>query len=555
MCDIIDNNRYDIEPIISKIDSMVPIVGLEMIMHKIRDEKNRVIGEETLQSYIVDAFIRKRYLDFNNNTQLVERMKNEGYYGLSLLYNHFKFKSSSNPEERDDFDNYIEMVINEARKNKDVYLHQSIKFFLNTSKPSIILTTCPFNIIEEELNEGKRINYDSIYYLVDKDNNGEPILNEFSKAISLNEKNSFIVHLFGGTNEINERSPWVCTERKLMLFLHIFHKQRLGDSFKLATLLTGKKFLIMGCNLPEWLFQFMLYPLKRKNEADGSKWLKQIDNHKSTEEKKSYLSSINEHLSAYMCDAIDFDVLDDLTRELSRKQTKIEVNEVESYDFFISYRNGDHEVAEQVVNSLKKWGFNVWVDYEHKSDTAGGLSQNIQKAIEKSRHLVPIISTHYMERLSENETEKFGVMRLTNIASYFMFPDYDETLHIGQNRCREGAEKFIIPIINFKGKYDLSKVWPGWPKVNADLNDVSVILTCCNNNQIPIPVQFRELEFFYINREFKESEKFDIALHDFEDIPFWRELKDKGKTMKELGLDLLTLSERINNSSNNTDKK
>lgn len=519
----------ELEYLASMTETMVPIIGLEMIMH--RKQVNGKDVEETVQSYIVDEFLRRGKLDIQANDELVCKMKREGYHGLTLLYQHFTKKGNSQ-EVRDEFESLIEFLVTKKDVRSDIYIHRSVKNFLEAVHPSLILTTIPFNFIEEELMAIN--NYDSVYLCVSKkDDNGSTELRIKETGQKLDQDGSFIVHLFGASRAIESstRFPWVCTERKLLLYLHSLHNQHLAD-FKLATILESKRFVVMGCNLPEWLFQFLLYPLKRENDANESLWLGNADNTSTKEEQEKVMTSLNEHLSAYNCEVKSYKILEDLTKYIQSSQSTIEEqDEPEVFDFFISHRKEDRRITEIVVGVLRKWKFNVWVDYEHKSDISGAQWQNIISAIEKSKHLVPIITSNYIDRYNEKEKDEVSVKELTEIAFEYMFPEYDESKKSGSCKTREGAQNFIVPILKCDDTISLNKL------TGLNLNDapslpliIEVFKGCCEKGLLP--KSFNELLCYEMGEE--------VSSHDYywKNINLWRDLQAQGTTMKELNFSI-----------------
>jgi hypothetical protein len=539
------NYKDEIEYIASQIIDdkvVVPIIGLEVIMHRKRDENGEIIGEETLQSFIVDQFVKNEKLDVNqNDNKLIEKMKKEGYHGLTLLYRHFKDKGNL-PEIRDEFERQIEFFVTKKAK-KDIFLHDKVKEFLLVSHPSLILTTCPFGIIEDELNVIGG-DYGTINLLAGKAMEGiDPVLMIDEDGGKLGTQENCVVHLFGANIKASD-CPWVCTERKLLLYLHILHNQRLVD-FKLAKVLEGKKFIVIGCNLPEWLFQFLLYPLKKANEANGSYWLGKVEKTEDVARQEEILNTLNEHLSTYRCNVRSYKILDDITRtikegESHEKESANDNNEI--YDFFISHRKEDISITKEIVDTLKRWNFKVWVDYEHASEIAGAQWQNIQDVIVRSKHIVPVITHNYIERYnSPNDKNEVGVKELTEIAFEFMFPKYDKKKKSGANVLRNGAESFLIPILKCDDKI-LASILAGVPipgDPTCDL-DIKTIKACWDKNLIP--KQFSDLHFFFIG----ETEEIKISENYFKNKQLWRKLQAQGKTMKELNF---SIQEILNNNT------
>lgn len=65
------------------------------------------------------------------------------------------------------------------------------------------------------------------------------------------------------------------------------------------------------------------------------------------------------------------------------------------HDIFISYAHEDQKIAIDIADKLSKLGLNVWID-ELKLKIGDSISEEIGKAIEKSKYGVIILSKHYL---------------------------------------------------------------------------------------------------------------------------------------------------------------
>ena len=492
--------------IAKQIYNIVPIIGFDMCMH----------NSETLQSYIVNRLCDDKLDNKPIVTEIVgedlrHRMRNEGYHGFSMLYKRILKKwQGEYPDGNSQILAYIAQIVEEEKYN--IHLRDSVIEFLKEAHPSLIITTIPFDIIEKELEQEVNPRYESRYFVASRDNDND------SKIIPNSEIPSFcIFHLFGTTTD--SASPWVWTERHLLLYLHALHNQELSQ-FSIKKALLGKSFFVLGCNLPEWLFQFLLFPLKGSSSAKGSYWINNINEDYQLDESFELLS---EQFETYDCEVERYSFLEDITTCI-RHQKELKKSTIkkvpEYYDFFISHRKGDEKITKEIVNEIRKCKCEVWVDYEHPEHLAGDQWANIRQIIEKSRHIIPIITWEYLTRFSQDkESERCGVANLTKLVLSFMYPCDSE----GKKSLRADAEKFVIPVINEGESMTVFNEFLG-SKSTAYL-DVGTYHTFVKNKRLP--EDFEKLHVYHYGGKDDEN--------SISKTQIWRDLAEEGKTMKELG--------------------
>lgn len=499
--------------IAKQIDNIVPIIGFDMCMH----------NGETLQSYIVnrlcdDKLDNKPILTETINHDLRQRMQNEGYHGFSMLYKRISRKLQGEyPDGNSHILAYISQIVEEEKEN--IHLRDNVIEFLKEAHPSLILTTIPFDIIEKELYQELNHKYEARYFVASRDNDND------SKIIPNPEIPPFcIFHLFGTTTE--SASPWVWTERHLLLYLHALHNQELSK-FSIKKALLGKSFFVLGCNLPEWLFQFLLFPLKGSSSAKGSYWInKDNENIEECNQMDETLEQLSEKLDTYDCEVEPYSFLKNITTSI-KNQKKSQIlttkKEPEYYDFFISHRKGDEKITAEVVNEIRKCKCEVWVDYEHPEHLAGDQWANIRHIVEKSRHIIPIITWEYLTRFAQDkEPERCGVANITKLVLSFMYPCNLE----GKKSLRPDADKFVIPVINEGEPLTVFNDSLG-SKSTAYLA-VSTYHKFVENKKLP--EDFEHLHVYHYGGKDDEN--------SITNTQIWRDLIDKGKTMKELGYKL-----------------
>ena len=108
------------------------------------------------------------------------------------------------------------------------------------------------------------------------------------------------------------------------------------------------------------------------------------------------------------------------------------------------------EIVKKIVSALNKFECSIWFDDEHEEDLTGDQWAKIRSILERSRHLIPIITHTYIDRFNEDkEPQGCGVANLTKQALAFMYPDYSNNKRL----LREGAEEFVCPIFTENERY------------------------------------------------------------------------------------------------------
>ena len=522
------------EIIVSEISNgnIVPIIGFDMLMH----------DDQTLQAYLIDRLCDDeffddeddeepmRLVDNNINNELRQRMKNEGYHGFSILFDHLS--ASQKGENREGvlpIFPYIEDIVEKEKKH--IHLRSNVKEFLNVACPRLIITTIPFDIIEQELD----LKYESRYFIAGKEEKDTMVIayKEEDTMVCLDSSipSLCVYHLFGATTKIAAASPWVWTERHLLLYLHALHhlSKFLPDNnedkskVSLKDALKGSKFLVMGCNLPEWLFQFLLFPLKGTGDANGSYWIDNYAKGKAYDKEKEKdiaYKQLAEQLNSFNCKVKKYSLLEKITTIIKKQKASKPIKdekEPEYYDFFISYRKEDIEIAKRIVAELSKFECSIWFDDEHNEDLVGDQWAKIRSILERSRHLIPIITYTYLKRFDkDSELQGCGVANLTRQALSFMYPDFSRDHQVLQ----EGAEEFVCPIFieNESVKSHIGNLTTNFGLYQQSLKDGE------------LPVEFKNVNVrrYDLKREFTDITK-DVR---------WKNLIGKGKTMKEVGFKL-----------------
>ena len=425
--------------------SLVPLVGDEVFF--VKDEN----GQQSLRSYVVEHF----FYDYPDKAERSyskeerDKMKTDGYYGISVLRNAFKHAS--------DFDFYYSTIVNNAKDR--ILIHPSVLTYIKTIRPRLILTTSPFNILDELLPE-----YKTLWFYPTEESN--------FKDLSA----PTVCHIFGKAGKCEVK--WVVGEEELLDFLHGWNNGKSLDKAFVARF-QEKGLLVLGCDsLPDWIFRFLWYPLgkfskeKGKGFLLGSKENETYEVEKKTGISKNAKSSIHASMSfEEFLRRINYEKSENMYRLLDAAIEIIQQDEREEYqqthDFFISYASDDRELALKIKGKLEQAGLNVWLDKERPQELDGRYWAGIDRAIEKSRYFMPVVTKNYVERFFskrrvkenkvtalEEETEKI-------ISSLLAIYNDDEEKMLSK----------IIPVLNLGEKV---MVFHRNKEIEEDLNTENI---------------------------------------------------------------------------------
>lgn len=324
-------------------------------------------GRQSLQSYIVESFVRDNP-HVVLSTSEIDKMKNSGYYGLTLLNRKFKDRYISHYKE------YVKSAFNVIK------LNPIVKRFLELGNFPLIITTSPFSILEKELS----VSYcSSLYYSVDN-----PPVNE-----TIDSSKHTVFHLFGHAERF--KSKWVYNERELLMFLHSLHDSATAPK-GVTSYLADKSMLIMGCNLPNWLFQFLWFPMNIQRspmfptgeDSTEGYWLGKA-------EDGSYLDDFLQEIGFASIEEMESVVL----KVIDLFENEVRQPDNDLFDVFISYASENANVARQIKNHLVIRGLRVWIDKDGgkgEIEIGGEYWKRIKNGIRKSRYFMPIVTGDYL---------------------------------------------------------------------------------------------------------------------------------------------------------------
>ena len=368
-----ETRRIIISDMVKKRNTIVPIIGDDVIVYKEKDTSDEI----PFQEFILREFQRKYpYVEVSDSD--IVSMKERGYYGLSLMSQYY---------ERRFLDDYMAFVDD---NRSCIKLRDEVLDFLVTFNFPIIITTICFNIIEQQLKD--RIEkYESIWYKLNKGNSTLPP--------------RCVYHIFG---QAKDGAKWVSDEDLLLTFL-LSHNHKEYGAIGLTDFLkeNEKKLFVLGCNLPNWLFRFIWQPTQVGRAANlkttQGYWInkdKPEDSFGNFLKKKNF--SADEQVKEILVDATKL-----LQEELPREPEE-QIDEEEHFDVFISYASEDRQIATIIFEALKNMNVMAWFEDRGKGEITPGSPywEKIKNGIKHSAHFMPIITGNWMHKLTNTSSLK-----------------------------------------------------------------------------------------------------------------------------------------------------
>lgn len=353
-------------------DVVVPILG-DDIFYVSSDGQSR----KSIHEYLLDCFIDE-YGDKGMTDEDRAVIIKGYYYGLSKLERFFP----------SDFEADYRCYIRNARRNGWIKIKETVKDFIETFQFPLIVTTTPFDFIEDLIST---VRYSSWAY-TPKGANSE----------KMDSHLPIIYHIFG---TISDGGQWVYDEDKLLEFLHALHNAD-TTSKGLKHYIDSKncRLLAIGCNLPDWLFRFLWYPLK-----SGS-----ID----SKQKKGYWISSRENSESFndFLDNIKFYSAQEVNDILSSAATQLKESEQAEclsnsegnihFDGFLSYASEDKPIAQKVYDLLTKKGYKIWFDKDGtgKIEAGSNYMKRIVAGIENSTFYLPLVTGNFIQKVCNPES-------------------------------------------------------------------------------------------------------------------------------------------------------
>ncbi len=371
---------------------------VEKIVNSINDEEHNIVPvvgmsafyvqnecQEALQEYIVREIV-ERYIskdkqhavfnccrkgDIKSMTKLSKALKD---YGNDKFFN-------------DEMDIYqcIYELIREVKNN--IFINPQVKKFLLYGKFPLIITTCYVDILSNLLVGPNGKFYMPVSYLGHGDVEDLKVL----KDSPLREpQDPTIFHLFG---KITSNSEPVIDEDDFLKYLHCLHDTS-HQPKELKKYLEDRQILIVGCNIPDWTFRFMLHSLK---EREG-RFVVQ------GKRKHSFVGGairpmIEDDLADFLSE-IKYIYGNNVSKILEQINTKIARQKV-----FISYSAQQGTPVWTWIETFRKKlepSSIVWFFPEQSKGTYGERYWDlIQKGVEQCDIFIPIITEKILSILEE----------------------------------------------------------------------------------------------------------------------------------------------------------
>ena len=251
------------------------------------------------------------------------------------------------------------------------------------------------NTMDQDINAERDLNVPSLYYL-------------FGKA----SRNTFVATDVDALEAVRR---WLQNSR---------------DS-QLLKMTSRRYILTLGCDYDDWLFRMIWFILKGDAARLKDGYVAQYSNEKSLERFLIRNKILIDNDASKVVEAI--------TSELQRREETYNWKNPNHCDVFISYSRKDGQVAEQLYESLKNKGLNVWYDKLNLAGRGDEFKAKISNAIRNCKVFIPILtSTISAQRDDEH-------------------PYSEEWEYALQHYSRIGRHDFCIPLV--EDLYDVNWVW------------------------------------------------------------------------------------------------
>lgn len=338
-----------------------------------------------------------------------------------------------------------------------MHLRKDVKNFLLAGKFEVIVTTCPFHLLEKLLDSDTSYNVSSF----------APISSPKGSKSEATLQVPSIYQIFGDCE-----GEFVAGEEDLLKFLHYLNQTDIEKGYGASPLVKYIKdkgsdnkglglLMPIGCNnLPNWLFRFLWYPFSQERligsdkNNQGGVWHKHSTNEDFYKFLRKYrfktFSSPTETLKEEYTEGDP--VLVRLTKEFRRienglqsyasNELQIKWEDDDKWDLFISYAKKDENIAKRVYEILtKRCEKKVWMDNRIK--VGDEYWDAIQHGIEHSNKFIFIITDSYLNKaIDKNHRYDSGEIKPTGV--------YQEIERIKQHflaKRRDGKKGYSFPII------------------------------------------------------------------------------------------------------------
>ena len=147
-----------VKEVIKRRDRIIPVIGDNCFIGDIDDT-----GEN--KKVPLQQWIAEKLLDNESSPEIIDKIRSEGYRGLDILFEEYR-RIKKDVEDVDanfvDYADDLKDIIADGITDNKLHLRDDVKQFLLAGKFEVVATTCPFHILEEEINyDGQEYNVSS----------------------------------------------------------------------------------------------------------------------------------------------------------------------------------------------------------------------------------------------------------------------------------------------------------------------------------------------------------------------------------------------------------
>lgn len=436
------NNRLNTEldslvkEVLKKSDRIIPIIGDDCFVGEINGVN------VPLQRWLAEEILRDEVAP-----EVKQKVHSDGYKGLDLLFEEYKRINGS--DFPDDFKDDVIACIDAGIAENRLSLRQDVKNFLNAGSFDVIVTTCPYHILERKITYGSKT-YNVMSFAP----------NSIGSRSEATLELPAIYQIFGDYGY-----EFVLGEVQLLEFLHYLNQSGAEKGFGASPLVKyirdkgsdnkGLTLLMpIGCsNLPDWIFRFLWYPLSQSHK--GGIWPNYRDEDFYKFLRKYQFKTFSSPICGLQNNNVNEDpVLNRLTEAFLKRESSVKIeskklgvtwHNEEKWDVFISYASEDINIAQNVYDVLTTCcGNKVWMDRRGVIKPGENYWTAIQYGIENSNKILFIITDAYLKKAivrhyttAKGDIVSSGVYEeIDRIRRYFLAKEKD--------RLRGG---YAIPLI------------------------------------------------------------------------------------------------------------
>lgn len=440
-----------VKDVVDKRDRIIPVIGDDAF-------EGRVVVDDISYCFPLQRWLAERVLGEETSIEVKEKIHSEGYRGLDILHDEYR---RINPD--DSFRDYLENVVSiieSGIQSRSLYLRKDVKDFLLAGKFEVIATTCPYHILEYEIDG---YNMSGFAPMSARSNSSSGSKAEDSLSLPS------IYQIFGDC-----KGEFVSGEEDLLKFLHYLNQTSVEKGYGASPLVKYIKdkgqdnqglglLMPIGCNnLPNWLFRFLWYPFsqdcligKDKNNRGGV-WYKHSSDERFYKFLKRYqFRTFSGPIDDLYKSSTDEDpILLRITEEFARREhelhqyiaSNLQVTPSEDghWDIFISYAKEDEQIVKNIYDILtKKCNKKVWMAVSGNIKPGDDYWDAIWHGIEhSSRFLFFITETYLSKALVKNRKDEAGYGGPTGV-----YKEIELIIRHLVNRREDGQRGLSIPLI------------------------------------------------------------------------------------------------------------